>query len=88
MDKNINFMFPSMCWIIFLKDSCFFKFEMLLHDLIVKVCYKESLFYIITISIYENLKYMIIRENFRIFELIQYVVGKENIIYVKDLLSF
>jgi len=41
----------------FLKNSCFF-------DLIVKVCYNESLFYIITISIYENLKYMIIREKF------------------------
>jgi hypothetical protein len=47
----------------FLKGSCLLKFEML-HDLIIKVCYKESLFYIITISIYENLKYMIIRENF------------------------
>jgi len=61
----------------------------MLHDLIVKVCYKESLlFYIITISIYENLKYMIIRENFWIFELMHYVVGKENTVYVKDLLSF
>ena len=37
----------------------FKKFKMLLHDLIVKVYYNESLFYIITISIYENLKYMI-----------------------------
>jgi hypothetical protein len=72
----------------FLKDSYFFKFEMLLHDLIVKVYYKESLFYIITISIYENLKYTILRENFWTFELIHYVVGKENIVYVKDLLSF
>jgi hypothetical protein len=61
---------------------------MLLHDLIVKVYYKESLFYIITISIYENLKYTILRENFWTFELIHYVVGKENIVYVKDLLSF
>jgi len=41
----------------------FFKFEML-HNLIVKFCYNESLFYIITINIYENLKYMIIREKF------------------------
>jgi hypothetical protein len=73
----------------FLKESCFFfNFKILLHDLIVKICYKESLFYTITISIYENLKYMIIRENFWIFELIYYVVGKENIVYVKDLLSF
>jgi hypothetical protein len=32
----------------------------MLHDLIVKVCYKESLFYIITINVYTNLKYMII----------------------------
>jgi len=40
------------------------------YNLIVKVCYKESLFYIITISIYENLKYMVIRENFWTFELI------------------
>jgi hypothetical protein len=48
----------------FIKGSCFFKFKMLLHVLIVKVCYKKSLFYIITISIYKNLKYMIIRENF------------------------
>jgi len=31
---------------------------------------------------------MIIRENFWTFELIHYVVGKENIVYVKDLLSF
>ena len=46
----------------FLKGSYFFKFEMLLHDLIVKVCYTKSLFYIITISIYENLKYMIIKK--------------------------
>jgi hypothetical protein len=38
----------------FLKGSSFFKFEMLLHNLIVKVCYEESLFYIITISIYGN----------------------------------
>ena len=37
---------------------------MMLHDLIVKVYYMESLFYIITISIYENLKYIFIRENF------------------------
>jgi hypothetical protein len=59
-----------------------------LHDLIVKVCYKENLFYIITTSIYENLKYMIMRENFWTFELIHYVVGKENTIYVKDLLFF
>jgi len=36
----------------------------MLHDLIVKVCYKESLFYIITISVYTNLKYMIIIEKF------------------------
>ena len=64
-----------------------FKFKML-HDLIVKVCYKENLFYIITTSIYENLKYMIMRENFWTFELIHYVVGKENTIYVKDLLFF
>jgi hypothetical protein len=63
----------------FLKGSSFFKFEMLLHNLIVKVCYEESLFYIITISIYGN---------FWTFELIHYVVGKENIVYVKDLLSF
>jgi len=61
---------------------------MLLHELIIKVCYKESLFYIITISIYKNLKYMIIRENFLTFELIYYIIGKENIVYVKDLLSF
>jgi len=60
----------------------------MLHDLIVKVCYNESLFYIITISIYENLKYTIIREKFWTFELIHYVVGKENIVYVKTLLSF
>jgi hypothetical protein len=46
------------------KGFWFFKFEMLLHDLIVKVCYNKSLFYIITISIYKNLKYMITRENF------------------------
>jgi len=72
----------------FLKDSCFFLFKILLHDLIVKICHKESLFYTITISRYKNLKYMIIRENFWIFELIYYVVGKENIVYVKDLLSF
>jgi hypothetical protein len=56
----------------------------MLHDLIVKICYKENLFYIITISIYENLKYMIIRENFWTFELIHYVVEKKNTIYVKD----
>jgi hypothetical protein len=61
---------------------------MLLHVLIIKVCYNDILFYIITISIYKNLKYMIIRENFWTFELIHYVVGKENIVYVKDLLSF
>jgi hypothetical protein len=61
---------------------------MLVHDLIVKVCYKESLIYIITISIYEILRYMIIIENFWTFELIHYVVGKENIVYVKNLLSF
>jgi hypothetical protein len=67
----------------FLKGSCFFKFEILVRDLIVKVCYKESLIYIITISIYENLRYMIIRENFWTFELIHYVVGKENIVYKK-----
>jgi hypothetical protein len=60
----------------------------MLHDLIVKVCYNESLFYITTISIYENLKYMIIKQKFWIFELIHYVVGKKNIVYVKDLLSF
>ena len=36
----------------------------MLHNLIVKVCYKESLFYIIIISRYKNLKYMIIKENF------------------------
>jgi hypothetical protein len=60
---------------------------MLLHDLIVKVCYKESLFYIIIISIYENLKYIIITENFWTFKLIHYVIGKENTIYIKDLLS-
>jgi hypothetical protein len=47
----------------FFKGFLLFKFEMLLDDLIVKVCYNESLFYIITISIYKNLKYMIIREN-------------------------
>jgi hypothetical protein len=51
---------------------------MLLHDLIVKVCYNKSLFYIITISIYKI---------FWTFELIHYVVGKK-IVYVKDLLSF
>ena len=53
---------------------------MLLHDLIVKVCYKKSLLHIITISTYENLKYMIIRENFWIFELIYYVseIKKKN----------
>jgi hypothetical protein len=50
---------------------------MLLHDLIVKVCYNESLFYIITINIYDNLKYMIIRENFWTFELIHYVAEKK-----------
>jgi len=72
----------------FLKGSCFLKFKMLLHGFIVKVCYNEDLFYIITISIYENLKYTSIRENFWIFKLIYYVVGKENIIYVKDLLFF
>jgi hypothetical protein len=71
----------------FLKDLYFLKFEML-HNLIVKICYKESLFYIITISIYENLKYMVIRKNFWTFELINYVGRKENIVYVKDLLSF
>jgi hypothetical protein len=60
---------------------------MLLHDLTVKVCYKESLFYIIIISIYENLKYIIITENFWTFKLIHYVIGKENTIYIKDLLS-
>jgi hypothetical protein len=65
----------------------FLKFDMLLHYLIVKVCYKESLFYFITISIYKNLKYRITRENFWTFELIDYFVGKENIVYVKDLLS-
>jgi len=59
----------------------------MLHDLIVKVCYKESLFYIIIISIYENLKYIIITENFWTFKLIHYVIGKENTIYIKDLLS-
>jgi hypothetical protein len=49
----------------FLKGFIFFKFEMLLHDLIVKVCYNKSLFYIITIIIiYEKLKFFIIRENF------------------------
>jgi hypothetical protein len=42
--------------------SYFFKLEML-HDLVIKVYYKESLFYIITISTYKKLKYMIIREN-------------------------
>ena len=47
----------------FLKDLYFLKFEML-HNLIVKICYKESLFYIITISIYKNLKYMVMRKNF------------------------
>jgi hypothetical protein len=61
---------------------------MLLHDLIVKVCYNESLFYIITINIYDNLKYMIIRENFWTFELIHYVAEKNNTVYVKDLLFF
>jgi len=60
---------------------------MLLHDLIIKVYYRESLFYIIIISIYENLKYIIITEKFWTFKLIDYVVGKENTIYVKDLLS-
>ena len=48
----------------FLKGLCIFKFKMLLHDLIVNIYYNESLFYIITISIYKNLKYIIIRENF------------------------
>jgi hypothetical protein len=48
----------------FLKGSCSFKFEILLYDLIIKVCYNESLFYIITIIIYKKLNYMIIRENF------------------------
>jgi hypothetical protein len=60
----------------------------MLYDLIVKFYHKESLFYIRTISIYENLKYIIIRENFWTFELIHYVVGKENTIYIKELLSF
>ena len=55
----------------------------MLHDLIVKVCYNESLFYIITINICKILKYMIIRENIWTFELIHYVVEKENIVYVK-----
>jgi len=64
VDENINFMFLSKCLVVFLKGPCFFKFEILLHDLIFKVCYKENLFYIITISIYGNLKYMIIKENF------------------------
>jgi hypothetical protein len=59
----------------------------MLYDLIAKVYNKKSLFYIRTISIYENLKYMIIGENFWTFELIHYVVGKENTIYVKELLS-
>ena len=68
--------------------SYFFKLEML-HDLVIKVYYKESLFYIIiTISTYKKLKYMIIRENCKTFKLIHYVVGKENTINVKDLLSF
>jgi hypothetical protein len=49
---------------------------MLLNGVIVKIYYNESLFYIITISIYENLKYIIIKENFWTFELIYYVVGK------------
>jgi len=75
--SKINFLFLYALWMkvlilcfhpsvgYFLKDLCFFfKFEMLLYDLIVKVYYKESLFYNITISIYQNLKYMIIKENF------------------------
>jgi hypothetical protein len=66
----------------------FKKFKMLLHDLIVKVYYNESLFYIITISICKILKHMIIRENIWTFELMHYVVEKENIVYVKDLVSF
>jgi hypothetical protein len=70
----------------FLKGSCFFKFEILLYDLIIKVCYNESLFYIITISIYKNLNYMIIRENFWTLELIHYVVREKNIVYVKKLI--
>jgi hypothetical protein len=64
MDESINFMFSFKCWIFFKGFMFFLKFEMLLHDLIVKVYYKESLFYNITISIYQNLKYMIIKENF------------------------
>jgi hypothetical protein len=60
----MNFMFSSKCCTVFKMVHVFLKFEILFNDLIVKVCYNKSLFYIITINIYENLKYMIIRENF------------------------
>jgi hypothetical protein len=43
----------------------------MLHDLIVKVCYKKSLFYIITIWEFE------IYDQEITFELIHYVVGKK-----------
>jgi hypothetical protein len=69
--SKVNFIFLYALWMKiiilyllldvgqFLKGSYFFKLEML-HDLVVKVYYKESLFYIITISTYKKLKYMII----------------------------
>jgi hypothetical protein len=63
MDENINFICSIQVLDSFLKGSILFKKFEMLHNLIVKVCYNESLFYIITISIYENLKYMITREN-------------------------
>ena len=40
----------------FLKGLCFFKFKMLLHDVIVKFYYKESLLYIITISVRSHIE--------------------------------
>jgi hypothetical protein len=72
--SEINFSFLYALWMkifilcfhpnvgqFFKRFMLFFKFEMLLHDLIVKICYNESLFYIITINICKILKYMIIR---------------------------
>jgi hypothetical protein len=48
----MNFMFSSKCCTVFKMVHVFLKFEILFNDLIVKVCYNKSLFYIITINIY------------------------------------
>ena len=74
--SKVNFIFLYALWMKiiilyflldvgqFLKGSYFFFKLERLHDLVIKVYYKESLFYIIiTISTYKKLKYMIIREN-------------------------